>query len=101
MTDNREPAQGGGRLRTFPKRRDDVVAQVADDEAVLLDISSGRYFGLNSVGSRIWELCDGNRSLADIVAAICSEFEVAVDVAEADAVEILDQLKKERLVVDS
>ena len=81
-----------------PKRRERVAAQIADGEAVLLDIESGEYFALNSVGSRIWELSDGTRSTAEIVSVICDEFEVAEDVAMADVREVLDELEKEKLV---
>ena len=83
----------------FPKRREGVAAQVADGEAVLLDIEGGGYFCLNPVGSRIWELCDGTRSTAEIVSVICDEFDVAEDVATADIHEILDELEEEKLVV--
>ena len=97
---DRGPAPGRARQPgALPKRREGVASQVADGEAVLLDIESGEYFALNPVGSRIWELCDGTRSPAEIVSVICDEFEVAEDVATSDAHEILDELEKERLVV--
>jgi len=83
----------------YPKHRERVVAQVADGEAVLLDIESGEYFALNPVGSRIWELSDGTRSTAEIVSVICGEFDVVKDVAMADVREILDELEKEKLVI--
>jgi hypothetical protein len=89
------------RPAAFLKRREGVAAQVADDEAVLLDIESGAYFTLNPVGSRIWELCDGTRSAARIVSVICGEFDVAEDVATADVHEILDELQNEKLVVET
>lgn len=99
---DRGPAPGRARKpAAFPKRREGVAAQVAEGEAVLLDIESGEYFSLNPVGSRIWELCDGTRSAADIVSIICDEFDVAEDVATADAHEILDELEKEKLVVET
>jgi len=53
------------------------------------------------VGSRIWELCDGTRSAAEIVSVICGEFDVAEDVATADAHEILDELQNEKLVIET
>jgi len=88
-----------GEPAACPKRREGVAAQVADGEAVLLDIESGEYFSLNSVGSRIWELCDGTRTAAEIISVICDEFDVAADVATADTHEILGELESERLVV--
>jgi Coenzyme PQQ synthesis protein D (PqqD) len=93
-----------GRARkpvAFLKRREGIAAQAADSEAVLLDIESGEYFSLNPVGSRIWELCDGTRSTAEIVLVICGEFDVAEDVATADVHEILDELQNEKLVVET
>jgi hypothetical protein len=99
-TGNQDPALGRTRKPAgFPKRREGIAAQVADGEAVLLDIEGGEYFSLNPVGSRIWELCDGTRSTAEVVSVICDEFDVAEDVAMADALEILDVLEKEKLVV--
>ena len=97
MTTGR-PLAAPAKPAAFPKRREGVAAQVADGEAVLLDIESGEYFSLNPVGSRIWELCDGTRSTAEIVSVICGEFDVAEDVATADAHEILDELQNEKLV---
>jgi hypothetical protein len=99
-TDDRGPASGRTQKpMALPKRREGVAAQVADGEAVLLNIESGEYFSLNSVGSRIWELCDGTRTTAEIVSVICDEFDVAEDVALADAREILGELERERLIV--
>jgi Coenzyme PQQ synthesis protein D (PqqD) len=83
----------------FPKRRSGVAAQVADGEAILLDIESGEYFSLNFVGSRIWELCDGTRSASEIVSVICDEFDAAEDMVAADTREILDELENEKLIV--
>ena len=101
-TGNHGPALGRARKPVgFLKRREGVAAQVVDGEAVLLDIESGEYFSLNSVGSRIWELCDGTRSTAEIVLVICGEFDVAEDVATADAHEILDEFQNEKLVVEA
>jgi hypothetical protein len=99
-TGDQGPALGRACKPTaFPRRREGVAAQVADGEAVLLDIESGEYFSLNSVGSRIWELCDGTRSTAEIVSVICEEFDVAADVAASDAPQTLLELRKKKLVV--
>lgn len=99
-TGNQGAASGrADKSMTLPKRREGIAAQVADGEAVLLDIESGEYFALNTVGSRIWELCDGTRSSADIVSVICAEFDVAEDVAAPDVGEILGELEQVGLLV--
>jgi hypothetical protein len=85
----------------LPKRREGVASQVVTGEAVLLDIESGEYFSLNPVGGRIWELCDGTRSTAEIVSVMCDEYDVAQDVVTADTEEILGELAKAKLVVEA
>jgi hypothetical protein len=97
---NPSPASGRtDKSMALLKRREGIAAQVADGEAVLLDIESGEYFALNTVGSRIWELCDGTKSTADIVSVICTEFDAAEDIVTADVAEILSELEQVGLLV--
>ena len=53
----------------------DVVYREIDGEAVLLDLGSGRYFGLNAVGTRAWAVLAGGGSVDDAIAAIAAEFD--------------------------
>jgi Coenzyme PQQ synthesis protein D (PqqD) len=85
--------------KSVPQRVADVITQGADGETVLLHIESGNYFALNEVGSRVWSLCDGARSISDIVAIICDEFDVTEQTAESDALDLLAMLTSENLVV--
>jgi hypothetical protein len=43
-----------------PKRGEQVIAQKASNDLLLFNIDDGNYYSLNAIGSRIWELCDGN-----------------------------------------
>jgi hypothetical protein len=83
-----------------PLRGTDVLSQQAGDALVLLNLLNGKYFTLESVGRRIWELSDGMRSLEEIIAAICTEYQADPDVVRADARELLGDLGDEGLVVD-
>ena len=53
----------------------EVMFQEVGGEAVLLDLASEQYFGLDPVGTRIWSLIDGDAPLGRIHAALCSEFD--------------------------
>ena len=61
-------------------RDPDVIAQPSGDSLVLFQMQSGGYFSLNGCGSRIWELCDGTRSEAHIVALLTEEYDAASEV---------------------
>jgi hypothetical protein len=82
-----------------PQRRERVLLERVDDETVLLDLESGLYFSLNDVGARIWELCDGSRTVDDIVTVICDEYDAPRDVIAADVHELLDGLAGQQLLV--
>jgi hypothetical protein len=55
--------------------------RIIEGEAVILSMDTKVLRGLNPVGSRIWELIDGQRSLEEITETIVLEF----DVTPADA----------------
>ena len=60
---------------TILRRSDDVLFQEVGGEAVLLDLASEQYFGLDPVGTRIWELLDGQAALGDVHASLCAEYD--------------------------
>ena len=69
-----------------------------DGETVLVDIDSGTYFGLDEVGTFIWNQIDEGLAIADIPARITEAFEVEEDVARTDLDTFLQQLLEKGLV---
>jgi coenzyme PQQ biosynthesis protein PqqD len=85
----------GGRLR----RQDGILAQQAHGQTVLLRLEDGGYYALDEVGATIWELCDGSRSVGDIVTLLCAEFDAPESTVRADVLEFIADLRRERLLV--
>ena len=75
-----------------------IMSRLVDDETVLLDIANGVYFGLDSVGKRIWENIADGLSLAETAAVITSEFEVEEARAQADVVAFVGNLVERELL---
>lgn len=89
-------------LDSFPRRGEsDILAQTAADDLVLLNLKSGEYFALDEVGNRIWDLSDGTRSVTEIIAVICREYDAPPEVIEADTLELLKELADEGLVTEA
>ncbi len=84
--------------RSTPRQQPGVLVQQADEELVLLDVRAGTYFALNEVGARVWELCDGERSLEDILDLLGEEFDAPAEVIEKDVRDLLEELASDRLV---
>lgn len=79
-------------------RSSDVAWTAVDGEAVLLDLASGYYFSLNPVGTAIWELLDGERTLGAIHDAVRGRFRVDRETAWEDLAALVRRLRGEKLV---
>jgi len=71
-------------LTDRPLEASGVLQQEVSGMVVLLHPASGRYFSLERVSQRIWELCDGHRTVADLVVAVHAEYDAPAAEIEAD-----------------
>jgi len=77
-----------------------VSSTVLDKEAVLLNLENGVYYGLNRVGTAVWELLKEDQPLGAILTAVCDRYEVSEDVARADVAVLVTHLRDEGLIVE-
>ena len=70
----------------------DVLFQEVGGETVLLDLASEQYFGLDEVGTRIWQLLNEGLGPGDMVDTLLDEYEVERERLEADVRELLGSL---------
>jgi Coenzyme PQQ synthesis protein D (PqqD) len=82
-------------------RAGSVLAQRNADALILLNPEDGQYFTLDEVGARVWELCDGTQRVADLIATIHAEYDAPLETIQADILELLDDLAREKLVAHS
>ena len=76
----------------------DVLFQEVSGETVLLDLASEQYFGLDEVGTRVWQLLNKGQSLDEIVNALVAEYEVERERLEEDVRALLGSLMEAGLV---
>jgi hypothetical protein len=86
-------------LDRYPRRAPNVLNQRADDEIILFNLEHGNYYSLTEVGIRIWDLCDGSRQVSEIAAVISNEYDVPIDEARTDVLELLAELAEEKLTL--
>ena len=77
--------------------RDHVAAEVGD-EVVILNLKDEVYYGLGSVGARIWELVQTPRRVSELRDRIVAEYEVGTARAERDLLDLLADLARRGLV---
>lgn len=79
-------------------RSDEVLAQEIGGETVLLDLASEQYFGLDPVGTRIWELLADTPPLRQVHETLCAEFEATPERIRDDLIALMQQLRDAGLV---
>jgi len=83
---------------TVLKRNGDLLSNELDGETVMMSIDSGKYYGLEEIATRVWELLEQPTSVSALCGVLVEEFDVAREQCEADVLPFLSELAKEGLV---
>jgi hypothetical protein len=70
-----------------------VLVRDLEGELVLLNLVSESYFGLDEVGARMWTVLTESHSLAEALATLTAEYEVAASDLEADLRALISSLR--------
>jgi hypothetical protein len=76
----------------------DVLMQELQGESVLLNVQSGRYFGLDEVGTRMWAALTTAESLQAARYALLAEYDVDAERLERDLQALVEKLVEHGLV---
>jgi hypothetical protein len=76
----------------------DVLCQDLNGEAVLLNLKTGVYFGLDPVGTRVWQLLASHTVLAEILDVMVAEYDVPKERCAEDLIALVNEMQKQELV---
>ena len=82
-------------------RSKQVMWNVVDNEAVLLNTETGFYYGMNKTASVIWELLETPKTIEEIVQEMNKRFSVDSAVLTGDVEQIIKTLTSKRLIEHS
>ena len=86
-------------LKSKVQRKDqDLIANEIEGELVMMNLKSGKYFGLNLISTRIWELIEKPVSLQQLVSLMSDEYKVTQEKCEEEVSEFILQLKDLKMV---
>lgn len=75
-----------------------LVAVDMDGEKVMLNIEKGKYYGLDGIGSRIWELIEKPHTIQEMVSALLKEYDVEEKTCQDEVLAFLNKLYAQGLV---
>jgi hypothetical protein len=76
----------------------DVLFRMLDDEAVLVNLRTERYLGLNHVGARMWKALAAAGSIQAAYDDLLREYEVEAQELRRDLIELVEQLIAQHLI---
>lgn len=80
----------------------DVMFREVGGEAVILSVGTGKYYGLDEVGTRMWFLLNQRGSVRAAHAALLEEYDATPAQLQDDLVKLVDDLASRGLLyVDS
>jgi hypothetical protein len=79
-------------------RNDSIPTGVIDGEMVALDLDKGDCFGMDRIGTRIWELAEAPKPVSAIIDQLASEHEVDRATCSTDVIAFVADLARSGLV---
>jgi len=87
-------------LNSRVRIQDDVLFQELQGEAVLLNLKTGVYLGLDAVGTRIWQLLQEDGTLSRVVEVILKEYDVTREKCGSDLLNLVSQMEQQGLLAE-
>lgn len=79
-------------------RATDCISTTIDGDTVILSVKSGKYSGLNEVGSVVWNVLEKPVALAEIQATVLEQFNVSTERCRPDILTFLKSLAEQNLI---
>ena len=76
----------------------ELLQSEIDGETIMMSIDNGKYYGLNTVASRIWEIIKEEPLFAEIVEKLLSEYDIDKAQCETETKDFLVKLIENKLI---
>jgi len=85
-------------IKTVVKRNLEIVSSDMDGEMVMMSIMNGEYYGIDAIGSHIWQLLDEQISIEDLCTKLCEIYDVDVEECRRDVDAFLTKMLEHKIV---
>ena len=75
-----------------------VITRELSGETVLLNLESGVYYGLDAVGTRVWQLLMEGQTIASICETMVDEYDVSPAILRDDVMRLVGELRERGIV---
>lgn len=75
-----------------------VIFERFDDETILINLDSGRYYSLDPVGVVVWEMITHPLSIEELLARLKSHYDADESAIESALLDFIEKMKEEQLI---
>lgn len=80
------------------RKTDNFVESDIEGQAVMMSIENSKYFGMDEIGTEIWQLLDKDLTYAEMIDTLLNEYEIDSDTCEQESSEFIEKLLKYKLI---
>ncbi|HEX3012545.1 MAG TPA: lasso peptide biosynthesis PqqD family chaperone [Syntrophomonadaceae bacterium] len=84
---------------TVISKTEGVVLAELDGKVVMMSIENGQYYGLDEVGSIIWDMMSEPVQVKNVIDRLMQEYEVTREECEKDVMAFLEKLYEKKLII--
>lgn len=85
----------------FSRNENEYLCTEVDAETVMMHTETGKYYGLDKVSTRIWQLLETDLSLAKLVNLLVAEYNVEQSTCEKDTKELLEGMLHLKMITQN
>jgi len=83
---------------TLVERNPEIVHTDMDGEVVMMSIEQGAYYGVDSIGSRIWNMLEEQTSIGDLCSRLCQLYDVGAEQCQQDVIHFLEEMAEHQII---
>ena len=86
-------------LNSVVSRNPEIVHSDMDGEVVMMSVTNGEYYGIDAIGSDIWNLLEDELSIKELCGKLCEVYDVSEDQCQQEVMGFIGQLLENKVVL--
>ena len=85
-------------INTTLERNSEMIHANIDNETILMSLTNGEYYGINNIGSKIWELLENSMSIGELIENLTTIYDITKEQCETDIVCFLTDMQEKEII---
>ena len=88
-------------LKTIISRNPEIIHSLMDKEVVMMSGDQGLFFGIDTIGARIWNMLETPAKVEDLIEKLVADYDVEHSVCQNDTLQFLNEMLVKKVILVS